>query len=257
MPVHPITGEKLVEGVNADRRGGVLRPRMPATAADLAAKQATTENEFLKRYAGAIGGLTPISTIASRLESELGIPQARRLTTGLTQTALDIEGRLSALPRNIESETRGFDVNAAQLAKIKEARTAPVVTQLSETARAAERANINLRSLGEQAGQRLGYEVAEQERGLRPLETEAAMISDRLAREVTMYTVERQNETSLLVAKLAKEGTLEAAEIKRLADLALQEDKYMREKDLAEFKASTGGSGIDWGSEFIEFFGLG
>lgn len=236
MPTHPITGQKLVEGVNADRRGGKLRPRMPATAEQKAAKTRGAEEEFLGRFRGAISGLTPVSTIAERYGREIGLPGARELTTGLTQQALGFEKRLAGVPEQVRTETRGFQVAAPQLARIQEKRAGEVGKSLVETAREAERAGVRQRGLETQLGERLGYEVAEQERGLRPFTVEAEMISDRLARETTRYTADLQARTSELITKMQQQGALEQAEMRELSQLAIMEQEKIDYQENLRFE---------------------
>jgi len=201
-------------------------------------EQEARESDFLSRLRTTLGQQTPVRDIYTRLSTEAGLPEARKLTGGLTQSALDIQGRLAGLPERVAGETRGFDVNAAQLAKIKEARAQPIAKQLSETALAAEQAGASERALAGDVSTRLGLEVSEQEKLLMPFGVEASIISDQGARKVTGYTTQLQAEASQLITKLQQQGALDQIEARRLVDLASQEDQFQKQKQLFAYQKS-------------------
>ena len=221
--------------------GGGLSSAVPGS---MFKQQEARESDFLSRFRTTLGQQTPIGDIYTRLSTEAGLPEARKLTGGLTQSALDVQGRLAGLPERIAGETRGFDVNATQLARIQETRAQPVAKQLSETALAAERAGVSERALAGDVSTRLGLEVSEQQKQLQPFQVEASMISDRAARELTGYTTQLQAQTGQLIAKLLQQGTLDQIEARRLVDLASQEDSFQKQKQLLAYQKSlsTGGT---------------
>lgn len=215
---------------------GLISGGVGYSSADALAKEQEAKTaDFLNRYTSAIQAQPTIQDIYDRIYGELGIGAARDLSTGLTQQALDIEGRLQNLPEQITGETRGFDVNAAQRAKIEEQRTSKMGADLTQMARAAERAGVRTTALGQEAMTRLGLEAGQLEKELAPFQTEAELLNDNLARKLSMYTTERQGQLDTLLEKLRIQGNLDATEMKLAADLALQEDKYKREKDYLTF----------------------
>ena len=218
------------------RLGGDYNNALSQTSAGMANMQKNQEDDFLTRFRGFIGGLPSTQDIYARLRGETGLGEAQNLATGLTQQALTTEGTLQKLPEQITSETRGYDVNAAQKAKIEEARRRALSGQLTEEARAAERAGVRAGQLAGDVSTTLGFELSDIQRQLAPFEAEAKLLSERLAREVTMYTANLEAETDRLIEKLKNEGQLSQIEANRLALLSTQEDDYERQKNLYLFQ---------------------
>ena len=92
-----------------------------------------------------------------------GLPQLEQVQQAATSRQLGLEEQLSTLPERIAGETRGFDVNALQKARIQEARQAPLATQAAQAGRDVARATTALQT------------------GQRGLEFEADLLSDRQA----------------------------------------------------------------------------
>lgn len=206
---------------------------------DLMAKQNATQQEFLNRYNTKTGGFTPLADIATRLQTEYGYQPAQELATGLTKTALGTQGMMANLPQQIQAETRGYDVNAAQRGRLQEARGSELSGRLTNEARAAESANVTAQNIANQVAQGVGYAGEERTFQMQPLQMEAAMIGDAFARQVTMYTTNLQNETTKLIAKWQQEGALKSEEAGRLATLAQQEQAYENAKKLYAYQKET------------------
>jgi len=223
-----------------------------SNADKIAAEQEAKTSDFLSRYNAAIAGQPTIQDIYGRISGELGLPQANQLYTGLSNRALTIEGQLEELPEQIAGETRGYDVNAIQRNKIEAARGAKITDDLTSVARAAQRAGTTATNLGQQAMTQLGLEAGQLEKELSPFMTEAELLSDNLARQVTLYTTERQAQLETYLTKLRIQGELDAREMSNLAALAEQENEYELQKKLLSYKidlgitkTGSGGSGDD------------
>jgi len=201
-------------------------------------------NAFWNEYGTAVANQPSISDIYTRRAGELGYQPALNLATGLTQTALGTQGRLSNLPSQIQAETRGFDVNAAQRAKIEEGRQAEMSKQLTDEARAAEAAQIAAQNIGGQVTNLLGYDVAEQAKQLKPLELKGTMLSDLIAQQLTGYRADKKNELDLLINKVNNDQEMSMAEFKRLADLAYLEKNYELKKKEAAGNTGAGLGGL-------------
>lgn len=85
---------------------------------------------------------------------------------------------------------------------------------------------------------------------LSPYQTEAQLINDRMAREMTGYSTLQQNELTTLLEKMRQQGSLTLAEYNRATQLEIQENefearkqeleqKYKYDKDLQSSKPST------------------
>lgn len=209
----------------------------------LLAQQKKSEEEFLGRYTGAVTSLEPIAAIANRLSQELGIPGLSEISRGLNEAIIDLEDLLAGLPGRVAQETRGFDVSASQLARLQEARGIPLRGQLIEVARGAERVGGRLGSLQTELGQRLGFATEEQRRTLLPYQVEAELLSTRLAREITLFTEERERELSSLLGKLNAGVQLSIADANRAAQLAIAEQDFIIKRQTLNQGVLTTGQG--------------
>ena len=204
--------------------------------------QAGQQSDFLNRYTGAIQGLETPQALATRLGSELGLPALNKSAFGLNQTLADI-------PSVQTTATRGFDVNANQLARIiaaKQAQIAPL----------AQRATAEAQFAQNELGNQMGFEQAGQERQLMPFQTEQQLLSDRLAREASGYSQDMTNELDLYLNRVARGEKLSDQETARAQQLADQENDFEKQKEMATFntnenirqaralKANSGGSTI-------------
>jgi hypothetical protein len=142
----------------------------------------------------------------------IGLPQAREYTQGFVRAGIGLEQQLQDLPEQVAGEVRGFDVNATQRARIEGQQRQELSGQLADVGRQGARA-------------------ATYEAGL------AQDVSDRWARQITLYSLEKQDQLSRYLAKFEAGAEMDLAEFNAMADLAMQEDEYDREKDLYAYKA--------------------
>jgi hypothetical protein len=165
-------------------------------------KQRGQEQDFLGRFTGAIQSLEPLDIMRERLAEDLNIAPTREAFTGLTKSVADLQNVLNTLPQQVAGETRGFDVNANQLARIQESRAQPIQQNLGQQATALGATGQVLGALEGELGQRLQTGVTQQQRQLQPFEVEGSLLSDRLAREVTGFNQDRESELNLLLNKI-------------------------------------------------------
>jgi len=203
---------------------------------NLIAQQKAQEEDFLKRYSTAIGQQPTMADIYGRLSTQYGLPEQQNLSTGLTQNALDIEGRLQTLPERIGTETRGYDVNATQRARIEEQRGGEMAGDLAQMARAAERAGTRTAQLQGDIGTQMQLELAQQTKQLQPFTVEGELLGSRFAREVTMYTTDKEAQLNVYLQQLANNQAMTAAETAQMYALAQKEDEYEKAKSLFAFQ---------------------
>jgi len=189
---------KLIEGVNADRRGGKLRPRTGSfgttgTGSDFGPGMFTSR----------------IQDFLGQARERLGLPGLEQAQQSAGNVVRGLQGQIEELPGQVKGETRGFDVNAAQLAAIQRQKQTPLVTQLSQAGR--------------------GLEATTQALGL---------ASDRLAREQTGFTSALQADLDVLLTKMQQQGQLDFLEQQKLVSLALAESGFEQQKKLISFQES-------------------
>jgi hypothetical protein len=164
--------------------------------------------DYLGRYTGAIKGQEPLQAMYARVGREVGLPQLQQTATQVNQTNANI-------PSVYSGATRGFDVNANQLARTigtKQAEYAPVVQNANQAVNNAM-TNVN---------QQMGYEQAQQAKSLLPYQAEGSFLNDRLARESSGFTTSAQAELQTYIQKAQSGIQLTDSELQRANQIALQ-----------------------------------
>lgn len=180
--------------------------------------------DFLNKYTNTINSQPTTSAMATRIGAELGLPQLQANATSLNNTLYNI-------PSVYSKATTGYDVNANQLSRLigqKQSEIAPAAALAASNAQAAEG---NLAT-------RLGYEQADQNKALLPLQTEQSFLQDRLARETTLFSQENQSELDGLIAKIQAGVTLSEGEKNRAQQLAVAEQNYQNQLKLQQNQQS-------------------
>ena len=189
-----------------------------ASTQGLLANQDLKTNDFLGRYTNTLGGQEKTGALAARLGQELGVPQ-------LQQNANMLRDTVTNLPGTYSKATTGFDVNANQLQRVITQKTGEIAPAMETAERALSTAQDNLNT-------RLGYETRDQDRELMAYDKEQEFLSDRLARETTLYSQDNENELSALLAKMSAGVTLSEGEKNRANQLAMQERDFENQKKL-------------------------
>src|SRR3990167_5534511 len=184
--------------------------------------QATTQ--FLDKFGNVIAGQGTTQGAAQRIGEELGLPQLR-------QNAFNLQQQLIDIPEVYKAGTRGFDVNANQLARIINQKT-------SEIAPFAQRATAQAQFGEQELGTRLGYLQNDWNRQLLPLNSEQAFLADRFARETSMFSQDNQRELDALLAKMNAGVQISENEKDRILELSKLEKEYENELKIAKYKAS-------------------
>jgi hypothetical protein len=202
--------------------------------------QKQQESDFIKRYTSAVSGMKSTSQLADEIGGSLNLPTLRSNAQSLTAT-------LDNIPTVQKQATRGFDVNNNQLDRI-------ISAEQSKLAPVAQKAVTQQQNAENDLSTRLGYAVQDQQKTLLPYEKEASLLSDRLARETTMYSTQMQSELDLYMDSLRAGRELTAREQARLEELADREDAYQKEKDMYVWKQSqqTKSNDADWFSQAID-----
>ena len=181
-------------------------------------------SDFLTKFGNVITGQGTTQGAAERIGGELGLPALR-------QNAFNLQQQLIDIPEVYKAGTRGFDVNANQLARIINQRS-------GEIAPLAQRATAQAQFGEQELGTRLGYLQNDWNRQLLPLTTEKDFLADRFAREASMYTQDNQNELNAILDKIKNGITLSEGEKNRAQQLAIAEKGYENALQLAREKAN-------------------
>lgn len=200
--------------------------KQKADNAALLASQAGQESDYLNRYKGAIAGQETSSAMAKRLGTELNIPT-------LSANAAMLNRTVRELPQTYSAATRGFDVNANQLSRI-------IGQKTSELSPALTTANEALASANQTLATQMGYELSDQEKQLLPYTTEKELLTNKLARETSMYTAQNENELNTIIQKIASGIQVSEAEKDRAVQLATAERNYNLAKEQLSAQVNQG-----------------
>ena len=184
--------------------------------------QNTLTSDFLTKFGNVITGQGTTQAAAERIGGELGLPQLRQNAFNLQQSLIDI-------PSLNTAASRGFDVNANQLGRI-------IATKQAELSPLAQRATAQSQFAEQELGTRLGYLQNDWNRQLLPLTTEKDFLTDRFAREASMYTQDNQNELSAILDKIKNGVTISENERQRAHDLSVAEKNYENQLKIANIQ---------------------
>lgn len=207
-----------------------------AGTSSLLAGQNTTSSDYLKRYTDFINSQEGATAMAGRIGGELGIPTLQANATMLRNT-------LTNLPSTYSAATTGRDVNANQLSRI-------IGQKSSELSPMVQTAETSLQNASAERTARMGFEQYDQNKQLLPYQTEKDLLSERQAREATLYTTDNSNELTALIQKINSGVTLSEGEKNRANSLAIAEKSYENALKIARennnAKAPTSTTGGDW-----------
>jgi len=209
---------------------------MPKTPEQIEKEQQQKITDFMGRYQGAIAKQPTMQDVWNRVAQERGLEEQRGKFTGLMGQVGTIQEQLEKTPEQIAGETRGFDVNAAQRARLEQVRQGELAKTLSPIAKAAEVAGTGYNLALAEAGNQITAEQYQQEKELAPYATEAELLDSALARQVTMYTTDKQNQLDLMLKRLANNQAISEKELDQLNQLALLEKEYELKKNQFDYE---------------------
>lgn len=203
------------------------------------ASQKQQEQDFLGRYQTAIKGQEPIDAMFQRLSTQYQLPQLQARLPELQQNAMSLQQTLFQLPQ--EARTRQERYGGMDEAQ----RKAFIGERQAELAPSASLAEQNYQAALGNYNQAFGnvenmlkYNVAQQQKELQPLTTEASMMSDRLARQMTSYSQEQQSQLDLYLQQLSSNQQLSLAQMQHANELAIKEQDYQNQLKLLETKGA-------------------
>lgn len=236
-PVEETEYQNLLKSSNGSSANGApdnanaLLAEQKAQTAAFNQDQRGLSADFLNRFKGAVAGQETLPNMATRIGGELGLPQLQANSQSLNNTLFN-------LPSTYGAATRGFDVNANQLARI-------IGQKQSELAPAAALASQNTLNAQDQVTKMLGYGVQQQQKELLPYQTESSMLSEQQAREFSGFTADKQNQLTSILSDIANKRAVSAAQLAYANQLALAKLGY--DSALAVAKVNSAAKTPTWG----------
>ena len=195
-----------------------------AAGTNLLAGQKAETGSLLGRYSGAIGGQETMSALANRIGAEQGLPALRTNAANLNRTVLNI-------PSTITNSARGNEVSQNQADRMigyQQNKLSPLAQEATRQQQAAEGL----------VSEQMGYAQADQAKQLLPYAMEQSLLTDRLARETSMFSTQNQNELDALMNKISSGVQLTEGEANRANQLAIAEKGYQNALKVAELNNS-------------------
>lgn len=179
---------------------------------DLLNRQKSEEDAFNKSYSDKVNSQESVSSMWDRLGQQYNLPT-------LMKSANDLTNTLASMPQTQANATRGFDVSEAQLQKI-------IADQTNKLAPLAQRATSEAQNAQNLTNQGIGYGLQEEQRQLQPFEMQSKLLADRMAREFTGYTTEKQQQLDMYLEQMREGNQLSLQQMQNAAALARQENDH-------------------------------
>ena len=203
------------------------------------------------QYTAASQAQEPLQAAYTRLGTEAGVPELEKTIGGFKTNIADVQNRLNQLESNINERIKGQDVSEAQRQRIIGYEATPLTKQLGELGTAMAPYTEQLSGAQSKIATQLGLISQDQQKALQPLIMQIDSISDRFAREITMYNAQKETTLTALMDKLTRERQLADREWQQAQDLAAEERKWAQTKEQlalefsydAKLKGMTGGGG--------------
>lgn len=198
----------------------------------LVSTQNKQQDSLFKQYKSAVAGQENLTDVFQRAQQERGIGDYQNAINLFQGQIGDVKGLLDRLDENTASRTSGTGANQAYLDRLRAVEGGQLNTQLGRLSAGLEPV-VQAYGLAQQdVGQLLELTQADQQRRLKPLETQVNSLGDRFAREITGFTSTRQNELDTLVAKIARQQQLSDREWQAAQQLAAEEREFQRQRSL-------------------------
>lgn len=186
------------------------------------AKQKADEDAFMSALNAKVGGQESLTDASGRIGGELGLP-------GLRQSAQNLVSTLKNIPQTQETISKQVGISAPNLQK-------RIASEQGKIAPRAQEAVTQQQNAESELGQRLGYLVADQAKELEPFyRAQLPLLQDRLAREQTNYSQDKQNELTMILEKLNQGFQATQNELTRANQLATAELGYKNSLEAIKF----------------------
>jgi hypothetical protein len=210
---------------NAEQAANRAREKAKAETIALNQAQQAREQDFLTRFR------TAIPEARTALESELGLPTLRSNVLTAGDTARNVQDQFGAIAPTQQTIAKQVGISAPRLQQRIASKSAELAPALSAASSSMEGANQALQSGLATYGTRMGET-------LKPYETEASVLSESLAREMTGFTTNLQSELETSLERIRQQGATDLAEIQKATRLAEMEQQYLNQRELVDLGGS-------------------
>lgn len=219
-------------------------------SASLLNKQAADEAALMAKYQGTITGQEPLQTAYERMSTEAGIPTLQTDIQKYKDQIYKVQSLLDTLEENVNARTSGTLTSEAQRNRQIAYEAAPLASSLGRLATGLQPLTEQLGTASGNVTTKLNLLSQQQAKELLPLQAQIAAFSDRAAREVSLFTLDKQNELAIYTQKVANDQAMSMAEYQRASDILKQANDYDNQvklineqvnANIKQYNATTGG----------------
>jgi hypothetical protein len=196
-------------------------------------RQKAEQGGLFDQYTGAINNQEKLPDLYSRLQGELGIPEASNAVNSYKSEIYRVKGLLDRLDEDVNSRAQGTYTTQALRDRISASEGGQLTNQLGRLGTGlAPLADILTGAQG-QLSTLLPLYQQQQNKELQPLEMRINSLSDRFAREITGFTSAREQELTTIMDKLTRDRQLSDRDWELAQQLAKEERDFAKQKSLA------------------------
>lgn len=239
------TNEGVIQGILSDpgqvaryerEYQGIINPQPTTSSADLIAKQNAAEQALFEKYGQQIATQESLPSAYTRLTTEAGVPQLQTDIQKYKQNIYNVQGLLDRLEEDVTGRTTGTLTTEAQRRRQIAAEGAPLVSELGRLTTGLQPLTEQLSTATGNVATQLGLISQQETRELLPIQARISAFSDAAAREVSLFSLDRQNELDNITMKLKQQGDLSLAEYQRATDLLKSEQDYQQKRNLYAYQ---------------------
>lgn len=176
----------------------------------------------------------------NRLAAEEGLASSQGVTKGLREQIDRVNKLIKGTGESVAARSMQSGLTEAQRQRLIASEQDPLTKQLADLSTGLSGATANEEQVRNNISNRLSAFMSGQDQSLEPLKQAIAAakdkigfvlpeITDRLSREITQYSTERQTRLDQLLSKYDRQQSLDEAEFMEASQLATQEANYFNQ----------------------------
>lgn len=257
--------DKLVEGVNADMRGGVLRARsnssnqidssqIPSTVDFVTGLQGPIDAGYKELIMAMRGQQKPID-VYTDLEAAAGLPGQRQTAATLREEIGGIEDTIKRVEPTIAATTRESMVTEGQRQSMSVAQKKPLLERLGELATGLGRVEAGIAAGMADLNTKVSLFLQGQEQELEPIKLGIQAMTDRASRLTAAFGIDAQNKFEAYLANVRRGWELDDAEREEAFSLLESENTYTKTLQSAAASAGISLTGNESNADILRLIG--
>lgn len=259
---------ELIEGVNADRRGGVLRARSGGNSGNslISMENVPSALDFTTNLEGGINASleTLLGTMQDRanpldvytqLEEASGLPGQQQVANTLREQIYGIEDTIKRVAPTIKATTKQSMVTEGQRERMEVTQKAPLLERLGELGTGLGRVEAAIATSKDDLANKINLYLRGQEMELEPLRLQYQAVVDQASRLTTAFGIDSQNQLSVYMANVQRGWELSDQEREEAFALIQNENAYTQLLQTSAASAGISLTGNESNDDILEMIG--